>query len=513
MFFILGLACSGVVQGDPFPVLAYHDITVQREADEYSLTKEEFERHMAYIYREGYNPVSLDQLERARRGKEPLPARAVLLTFDDGLKSFLTHAFPVLEHYGYPSVLSVVTGWLDGRRIPEAYRGRLLDWDEVRRLDRSPLVEIISHSDDLHHDVIANPQGNRAAVGVTREYDPETGRYESEEGFRERVGADLARARQRLSTMLGREPRAIAWPFGQYETILVEEARRVGMDFHLTLDEEPARIRELPRINRVTFRRFRGLRNLDEALTFKKARREQRRFIEVSLDQLGGEGVSPEAREDRLSALLRRIELLGVNTILLSPFTHDQSASYFANNQMPVAINILNRVLHQVHTRNEIDHLYLRIPADIGVKDPESLFRELARLHRFRGAVIEGRQSPKEGERIAALFRRHQPAIRIGVRGEAVPGWADFGMVKGTPAQARAWRRQGSAAEAASRLYYLIERGESVADEDVAAGLRAVRASGVRHYGYGPDDFLAGRPEPGKLVRELRAYVAPVEGP
>jgi poly-beta-1,6-N-acetyl-D-glucosamine N-deacetylase PgaB len=510
---IIGAVCGGWAYADSIPVLVYHDITMQREADEYSLTREEFERHMAYLQREGYRPVGLEQVERARRGAAALPAKAVMLTFDDGLRSFATHALPVLERHGYPAVLSVVTGWLDGRRVPEAYRDRLLDCDEVRELDRSPLVEVISHSDDLHHGVVANPQGNLAPAVVTREYDPGTGRYEDEEGFRRRIRADLARTSERLSAVLGRTPRAIAWPFGQYDAILVEEARRAGMEYQLTLDEEPTRLRGLPRINRVTFRRFRELRNLEEALTFRKVRREQRRFIEVSLDELTGAGVSSEAQEARLSVLLRRIELLGVNTILLSPFTRDRAGSYFANDQMPVAANLLNRVLHQVRTRNGIEHLYLRVPIDVDVTDPERLFRELARLHRFRGAVIEGETTAGKGEWLATLFRRHQPAIRIGVRGSEVPGWADFGLVRLPVERARDGRQEAPAAEEVNRLYYLIERTVTVTDGDLAAAMRAVREGGARHYGYGPDDFLAGRPDARKLVRELRAYVAPGEGP
>jgi peptidoglycan/xylan/chitin deacetylase (PgdA/CDA1 family) len=54
-----------------------------------------------------------DALERLRSG-EPLPARAVAITFDDGYRDNLTMAVPVLERLGLPATFFLVPGLLSG---------------------------------------------------------------------------------------------------------------------------------------------------------------------------------------------------------------------------------------------------------------------------------------------------------------------------------------------------------------------------------------------------------------
>jgi biofilm PGA synthesis lipoprotein PgaB len=492
---------AAVAHADPIPVLAYHDITPTREADEYSLTQKEFEQHMAYLYREGYRAIRLDDLDRARRGEGRLPDKPVLITFDDGLKSFAVRALPLLERYGYPAVLTVVSAWVDGRSVPPGYRGKLLSWEELRSLARSPLVEIVSHGDDLHGAVPANPQGNEAPAVVTRRYDAASGRYESEEAFRARIRADLERSRNRMQAELGRAPRAIAWPYGLYDRALIEEAVRLGMEYYFTLDEAPTRIAGLPRINRVTFRRFRELRRLDEALTFRAWREEQRRFVEVALDDIAGR--PPQEREARLSALLARLELLGVNAVLLSPFSPDRRYAYFANDQLPAADDILHRVLHQLRVRLGIDHVYMRLPVWIEGVNMTRLYRELARRHRPFGVVLEG--APDGAAALAELFRYYRPDGLIGVAGGTgeVP-WSDFRLYT---LEVGANGLDAAPATGGSGTLFLVQRG-TASDERLVQALRVLRRAGARNYGYGLDEFLDGRPDVRRIVRELRAYTA-----
>jgi len=55
----------------------------------------------------------------------------------------------------------------------------LLNWDQVREMVQSGLVEIASHSYDLHKGITANPQGNTQAAAVTRLYDDPMMVYEN----------------------------------------------------------------------------------------------------------------------------------------------------------------------------------------------------------------------------------------------------------------------------------------------------------------------------------------------
>jgi peptidoglycan/xylan/chitin deacetylase (PgdA/CDA1 family) len=286
------------VYGAELTTLTYHDIVEKKNGDAFAITKNDFIQHMHYLKTQGYQPISLQFLDDVRNGRAVLPEKAVLLTFDDGLKSYYEHAIPILKNYGYPSVLSIVTGWLDGERIPEKYKGKLMTWNQVRTVARSPLVEVISHTHNLHHTIPSNPQGNEAPAGTTRKYDVNTGQYESEEAFRRRIRDDLGRSSRRLTTELNHQVRGIAWPYGQYDQVLIEEAEKLNLKYHFTLDEGPTSLAMLPQINRTTFRKYRALSDLAAALSTKRYRNEQIRFVEVDMDVFGDKS---EAEQERLN--------------------------------------------------------------------------------------------------------------------------------------------------------------------------------------------------------------------
>ena len=60
-------------------------------------------------------------------------------------------------------------------------------------MQRSGLVEIASHSYDLHRGVPANPQGNTQPAAITRIY--QDGLYESDDAYLKRLRADLSASR------------------------------------------------------------------------------------------------------------------------------------------------------------------------------------------------------------------------------------------------------------------------------------------------------------------------------
>jgi len=91
-----------------------------------------FESHCRVI-RGGCDPISLDDWRASLDGGPSLPKRPVLITFDDGYRSVLTKAAPILQKYGLPSAVFVCTG-------PMAARRRLW-FDEVADRDGEQAVE------------------------------------------------------------------------------------------------------------------------------------------------------------------------------------------------------------------------------------------------------------------------------------------------------------------------------------------------------------------------------------
>lgn len=506
MFAAMFPLLAGGAQGASvaIPAIAYHDIVERRGSDEYAVTFDEFKQQMRYLKGEGYTPISLKRLDEVRRGAAALPGKPVLLTFDDGLASFAAHAQPVLKEYGYPAVMAVVTAWVDGRAVPEHYRGRLLSWKDLRVIRDTGDVEIISHSDNLHRELRGDSRGIQTPAMITREYRA-AGGHESEETFRARIRTDLARSVQRMREELNLSPTAIAWPYGQYDAVTIEEAARLGMRYHLTLNEEPTRLGTLPRINRATFHRYRRLADFDRMLTFRQYFTEQRRFVEIALDGFAGRTVDEQER--RLSALLARLELLQVNAVVMQPFSADLVNAFFNNAAMPVSADVLSRVIQRIWARNRIGHVYLRLPDRISL----AAYRDLARLNRFAGAIITGTDAAK-ADALAMLLRYHNPAIEIGFA--ASSAGADFEWIELDAAaeEAAVESKARAALASGNRVLFAFKRATGLPDERLAAAMRALRRGGARHYGYDNDDAAHDAPALMRITPELRAHAIGQEG-
>ncbi|MGI8498221.1 MAG: polysaccharide deacetylase family protein [Gemmatimonadaceae bacterium] len=72
---------------------------------------------LSYLRRR-FRFVTIDELADRARNDVALPERSAILTFDDGFRSVLTRAAPVLDELRIPAVVFVVTGTLDRSHMP-----------------------------------------------------------------------------------------------------------------------------------------------------------------------------------------------------------------------------------------------------------------------------------------------------------------------------------------------------------------------------------------------------------
>jgi peptidoglycan/xylan/chitin deacetylase (PgdA/CDA1 family) len=126
-----------------------------------AVSVDRFYEQLKAVLESGYRAFTIDQL-LAVLAEGPLPCPAFALTFDDGYRSVLTDALPVLEELQIPAALFLTTGFLDGKVTPPwrstdselcaDYRDQVeffrpLSWDEAGTLARHPLIRIGAHTD------------------------------------------------------------------------------------------------------------------------------------------------------------------------------------------------------------------------------------------------------------------------------------------------------------------------------------------------------------------------------
>lgn len=88
------------------PVLMYHKIpdAPLKTRHRIFVTKDNFERHLAFFKRKGFQTLSFSDLKEFRDQKRDFsqfPRKPLLLTFDDGYLNNLENAVPLLEKYGF----------------------------------------------------------------------------------------------------------------------------------------------------------------------------------------------------------------------------------------------------------------------------------------------------------------------------------------------------------------------------------------------------------------------------
>ena len=106
-------------------ILMYHRIT-EPESDPWGLcvSPHHFTEHLEILKKYGHPMRLLDLAQRLQDGK--IPARAVVVTFDDGYADNLYQAKPLLESYNIPATVFMPTGQI--RDKGEFW------WDELDRL-------------------------------------------------------------------------------------------------------------------------------------------------------------------------------------------------------------------------------------------------------------------------------------------------------------------------------------------------------------------------------------------
>ncbi len=141
----------------------------------------ELEREFSYLKKHDFHVIPLAKLVQALKRKEPIESKWVVLTIDDGFKSFLK-ALPLFVKYHYPFTLFIAT-----KPIQRHYSD-FLSWKEIERI--SSYGEIAFHSHAHPHLVDL-----------------------SDEEIREdtKKGLDL------FTKHLHYKPRFYAYPYGEYD--------------------------------------------------------------------------------------------------------------------------------------------------------------------------------------------------------------------------------------------------------------------------------------------------------
>ena len=136
-------------------ILMYHmirDAVPGKKFNSLRVSPEAFEAQIRYLHEKGWHSYTMSE---AIVQKESLPAKSVVITFDDGYRDNLINALPILKKYAFKATIYLVNDrhnrdWSGYRKAKNEGAGlkdepKLSD-DEVRELLESGLIEIGAHT-------------------------------------------------------------------------------------------------------------------------------------------------------------------------------------------------------------------------------------------------------------------------------------------------------------------------------------------------------------------------------
>ena len=367
------------LQDNQFVTLTFHDVrddvAKRGDRDVYAISTKNLGQYLEWIQREGWHPIRLEDIWLARQGKKALPNKALLLTFDDGALSSYNRVFPLLKQYKTPAVFAIPTSWINGntKDAYEAYgKGNLMTWPQMREMVASGYAEFVSHSDNMHRGILANPQQNMQPAAITREYIEKQKRYETESEYQSRVVVDLKKSKQTLDRELGINSRAIFWPYGAVTTETEELAAQAGLPMSFSLGSvapladsvktyQRALIMDNPTPEMIN-------QEMLEFLNYVRAPYKQRKsFLRFDLAEM--QSANNEQFNQKLGQLLDKVDGLKTSTIILKAVSDSNGdgkidVAYFPNRQLKMQQDMLNRVVWQSRTRIS-NRVYAELPLSL----------------------------------------------------------------------------------------------------------------------------------------------------
>jgi peptidoglycan/xylan/chitin deacetylase (PgdA/CDA1 family) len=186
------------------PILMYHYIRQPPpiRADwigfKLSVSPADFTAQVDSLWRSGYHPVDLNDIRAYFAGKQPLPSKPIVITFDDGYADLFTTAFPILAKHHFKAVAYIVSGFVD--------RPGYVSSDQVVQLDHNG-IEIASHTVD-------HPDLARTSAGSAMQ--------------------ELVDSKRWLEHLVGHPVLDFAYPSGKFNPQVVAEVQRAGYDTAVT---------------------------------------------------------------------------------------------------------------------------------------------------------------------------------------------------------------------------------------------------------------------------------------
>ena len=198
-------------------VFGYHRFEKQVRRPDTEITPEAFEAQMQELKDKNIAVIGMQDFLAWKRGEKSIPARAAIITIDDGWKTTYEVAWPILKKFEYPFTLFIYTEGIKGGKYGG---GAAMSWEQLAEM-RDAGVDIQAHS-ATHQD-------------LRKAYDKSTKRKLNPEEYNEWLDSEVGGSKATLEQKLGIRVNCFAVPFGYYNDRVKEATKKANFEAVFTV--------------------------------------------------------------------------------------------------------------------------------------------------------------------------------------------------------------------------------------------------------------------------------------
>ena len=211
----------------PLLIVMYHNVlTDTSRCGKYTITPQLFEQDVLYLLNEGYTFVGCNDVIDSVLSHSPLPAKPVIITFDDGYYNNYTYIYPILQKHKIKAVISPIAieaeKFSDSPDPNPAYS--TMTWDDIKEMCDSGYAEVQNHSYNMH-------QINKSTRGCARLPGEGLQKYQS------RLSQDLTKAHNLIIEKTSYTPTCMVYPFGMVSKGATDVIQKLGYKMSLSCTE------------------------------------------------------------------------------------------------------------------------------------------------------------------------------------------------------------------------------------------------------------------------------------
>ncbi len=127
----------------PVSILMYHSVGLNSHF--FTVKPEDFRWQMLYLKTRGYRVSSLVEVVNGLIGGKKIPAKTVVLTFDDGYEDNFKNVFPVLQELNLPATIFMTTDFIGTNQSVRGVDMKYLSKEQILEMNASDLIHFEPH--------------------------------------------------------------------------------------------------------------------------------------------------------------------------------------------------------------------------------------------------------------------------------------------------------------------------------------------------------------------------------